>query len=675
MLLRNACLSALTLAVLFAPLPAMADPAPPAPPEMTQPGSELTFWNAIKDSEKAEDYRAYLDRYPDGAFADLAKLRMKKYAAAPASAPAPAPAPAATDPLLAEIAYWNSIKDGKSIDAYNAYLKKYPNGEFADLARLRIAQLSPPAAAPVAQPAVVPIEPTPPAPTGTQSAAPKSASPKPSAPDPAAAPRMTFEAEDMTVYAKNGGQVRAAPSPQAPLIVKLETDADVHATGLSSDHRWWRVEVADGRIGYMHHSVVDDDPAAEPEPVTPLPATTEPAPRLPATTPPATPLPATTAPATSLPATTIPATSLPATTAPATPRPAATVPASPTSMLPPSDDSIADLETAAAPGGQETAAGDAAPDEGVCPATSQVALDNRVAACTRLLAKAGSDAAKRIALGNLATALVQAQRYDEAVSTYKQAAALSPRDAAIYYAIGLARLDQQRFPEARAAFDKAAQLQPRNPEIVFGRGLSYIGLGDLETARLELKNALLMKDDAVYYEKLGEVEIARGDLDAAKLALERGRKADAGRSSLTLAVINYYLGDSAAAAAEVAANGSDPTAPLWNAIIRKAAGDADGAARALRAGRPAEGETWPGPIFAVLSGTMSLAQARAAAAATAGKVEPWQLCSLNFFGGEWAYVSGDKDGARTALQAALATRAFYRLEYAAAKARIARLDE
>jgi lipoprotein NlpI len=328
----------------------------------------------------------------------------------------------------------------------------------------------------------------------------------------------------------------------------------------------------------------------------------------------------------------------------------------------------------ATPSSKATSAAQAAPDEGVCPSTSQVVPNDRVAACERLMAKAGSeDKARVAALGDLAAALAQARRYDEAIGKYKLAAALAPRDATIYYEIGLLRLDQLRFPEARAAFERAAQLDPQNPDILFQRGNSYIGVGDFESARLDVKSALLRKDDAAYYEKLGEIEIARGDLSSAQIALERGRKVDAGRRSLIRAVVNYYAGDNDTAAAQVASISDDPTAALWDALIKKAKGDAAGAAQALETGRAVYGDAWPGPIFEALSGTRDLAQARAAAQAKDDNVELQQLCRLNLFAGEWAYLSGDKDAARAALQAALATRAYYTLEFAAAKARLANM--
>jgi hypothetical protein len=87
MYLRYPSLFALVLAALFLNLPAMDGQAVAVPLQTAQAGSEFELWSSIKDSKNAEDYRAYLDKYPNGNFADLAKLRIKKYATAPAPTP------------------------------------------------------------------------------------------------------------------------------------------------------------------------------------------------------------------------------------------------------------------------------------------------------------------------------------------------------------------------------------------------------------------------------------------------------------------------------------------------------------------------------------------------------------------------------------------------------------
>src|ERR1043165_8773587 len=108
MISRFVILFAGVLAAAFLSPPAIADQASSAPLQIAQAESELDFWNAIKDSKKAEDYQNYLDKYPNGNFADLAKLRVKKYAPVPAAPAAVAASP--VDPQQADIAYWNSIK-------------------------------------------------------------------------------------------------------------------------------------------------------------------------------------------------------------------------------------------------------------------------------------------------------------------------------------------------------------------------------------------------------------------------------------------------------------------------------------------------------------------------------------------------------------------------------------
>ena len=47
----------------------------PAAISATELGLDLAFWDAVKDSKEAADYRAYLEQYPQGRFAALARVR------------------------------------------------------------------------------------------------------------------------------------------------------------------------------------------------------------------------------------------------------------------------------------------------------------------------------------------------------------------------------------------------------------------------------------------------------------------------------------------------------------------------------------------------------------------------------------------------------------------------
>ncbi|MGX1789006.1 SUMF1/EgtB/PvdO family nonheme iron enzyme [Bosea sp. NPDC055332] len=78
--------------------------APPPPgPQSDQLGPyELSFWETISKSQNPDEYRAYLEAYPKGRFAGLARTREQFYRSrtqpAAAQPPAPAPAPAASSP-------------------------------------------------------------------------------------------------------------------------------------------------------------------------------------------------------------------------------------------------------------------------------------------------------------------------------------------------------------------------------------------------------------------------------------------------------------------------------------------------------------------------------------------------------------------------------------------------
>ena len=93
---------------------------------------EIEFWDSIKNSANPVEYRAYLERYPTGAFAALAEVRIATLEEGGPSASMPASQ--AVDPKAIELAFWETVKDSHDAEMYRAYLKKYPAGEFTALA-------------------------------------------------------------------------------------------------------------------------------------------------------------------------------------------------------------------------------------------------------------------------------------------------------------------------------------------------------------------------------------------------------------------------------------------------------------------------------------------------------------------------------------------------------------
>jgi hypothetical protein len=95
---------------------------------------ELSYWDTIKNSNNPDDFKSYLDKYPDGQFAALAKSRSQPVRPGAGN-------PASADPNLLEMAYWNAIKDSRNPADIRAYITKFPNGLFVDLANSKIASL------------------------------------------------------------------------------------------------------------------------------------------------------------------------------------------------------------------------------------------------------------------------------------------------------------------------------------------------------------------------------------------------------------------------------------------------------------------------------------------------------------------------------------------------------
>jgi predicted Ser/Thr protein kinase len=159
-----------------APLPPLAEatPAVPAPSVKAQHDQEVVFWESVRNSTNRVELEAYLAKYPNGAFAPLARARIAALAAAEAKrqaelearreaeakakvAGAPPVLPERKSTPLAgerpdpeELRLWDAARTSGNPADLKAYLAKYPDGRFEPLARKRLAALAA-ATPPVAQ--------------------------------------------------------------------------------------------------------------------------------------------------------------------------------------------------------------------------------------------------------------------------------------------------------------------------------------------------------------------------------------------------------------------------------------------------------------------------------------------------------------------------------------------
>ena len=115
---------------------------PPTPAPVRDTALEATFWESVKDGGAA-GFKAYLQQYPDGAFAPLALARLREWAPIENSTePGVFEEYLASNPNghfagLARTALQQRIgrSDKETLDRY---LARYPNGSAADMARERL---------------------------------------------------------------------------------------------------------------------------------------------------------------------------------------------------------------------------------------------------------------------------------------------------------------------------------------------------------------------------------------------------------------------------------------------------------------------------------------------------------------------------------------------------------
>ena len=108
-----------------------------------QLAAERVYWESVKESTDPTELRGYLERYPGGTFEALASSRLRRLesvSAEPESA-SPESARVEAERLAAEREFWASVKESEESGELQAYLDRYPEGAYAVLARGRLKRL------------------------------------------------------------------------------------------------------------------------------------------------------------------------------------------------------------------------------------------------------------------------------------------------------------------------------------------------------------------------------------------------------------------------------------------------------------------------------------------------------------------------------------------------------
>jgi adenylate cyclase len=116
--------------------PPQSSGIPTEPPAAESTAFELAMWETVSSSGDVEGFLHYLERFPEGEFVEIARDRITAL-----SHTAQVVAPAVDADTAIELSFWESVRSSDNPDMYEAYIEKYPNGEFVPLAKVRLEEL------------------------------------------------------------------------------------------------------------------------------------------------------------------------------------------------------------------------------------------------------------------------------------------------------------------------------------------------------------------------------------------------------------------------------------------------------------------------------------------------------------------------------------------------------
>ena len=179
---------------------------------------------ATASPSRSFDWAAYADSPSASVVAlDTGEVRLTAHRGIRSSGPDP------------DVVMWESIKNSWNAEDYEAYLKAFPNGQFATDARARADKYRRPVQ-------------------------PKAPAPQPKAPAP------QIEEADTHVTLDADANVRAEPRATSKRIATVAAGTPVHVTGQVKGTDWYRVEAKPGVFGFVYSERVAQAEAAAPPP-------------------------------------------------------------------------------------------------------------------------------------------------------------------------------------------------------------------------------------------------------------------------------------------------------------------------------------------------------------------------------------------------------------------------
>jgi serine/threonine protein kinase len=177
--------------------------------------AEEKLWQQASSSNKASAYQRYLKKYPQGLYAAVARLKLEERSQKAATAGSTT-APAAAATATADSELWHTASMLDQPPAYEAYLSQFPHGRYASLARDKLATSKLARAASQDEPAAA--------------APPAAATPETPAPSTEIAPLPPPAVIAKAPEAAAKGPETAAKTPEAPAAAETAAPLDKQAS-------------------------------------------------------------------------------------------------------------------------------------------------------------------------------------------------------------------------------------------------------------------------------------------------------------------------------------------------------------------------------------------------------------------------------------------------------------
>jgi len=148
----------------------------------------------------------------------------------------------------------------------------------------------------------------------------------------------------------------------------------------------------------------------------------------------------------------------------------------------------------------------------------------------------------RAAWLNMGDILLDTMRYSEAISAYKKALAINPKDDAALYHLGTAYQKDNRPEEAVRAWRKAANLNRDNPRALLAVAGYYYDKGFFDLAEKEYQQIALKwpRLQEVHF-KMGSIYYRRGQMDYALQAFNKTLQVDTSSELARMSLINMAV--------------------------------------------------------------------------------------------------------------------------------------